>query len=113
MSSWIFIYVYYGIEFHFSKERKIKRIKEILKNLYIPFKETHQSNGTVKIRIYNFDGINVVDEFAEKYLTEKQFNWDLIKLNKEQAKLFLEEIAELVDNEEEFIRRYKEVNNIK
>lgn len=83
---------YYGIEFHFSKERKIKRIKEILKNLYIPFKETHQSNGTVKIRIYNFDGINVVDEFAEKYLTEKQFNWDLIKLNKEQAKLFLEEI---------------------
>ena len=43
----------------------------------------------------------------EGYATEKMYFED------NDYKLFLEEIAELVDNEEEFIKRYKEVNNIK
>ena len=43
----------------------------------------------------------------EGYATEKMYFED------NDYKLFLEEIAELVDNEEEFINRYKEVNNIK
>lgn len=43
----------------------------------------------------------------EGYATEKMYFED------NDYKLFLKEIAELVDNEEEFIKRYKEVNNIK
>lgn len=43
----------------------------------------------------------------EGYATEKMYFED------NDYKLFLEEIAELVDNEEEFIKRYKKVNNIK
>lgn len=43
----------------------------------------------------------------EGYATEKMYFED------NDYKLFLEEIAELVDNKEEFIKRYKEVNNIK
>jgi len=43
----------------------------------------------------------------EGYATEKMYFED------NDYKLFLEEIAELVNNEEEFIKRYKEVNNIK
>ena len=43
----------------------------------------------------------------EGYATEKMYFED------NDYKLFLKEIAELVDNEEEFIKRYKDVNNIK
>lgn len=43
----------------------------------------------------------------EGYATEKMYFED------NDYKLFLKEISELVDNEEEFIKRYKDVNNIK
>lgn len=83
---------YYGLEFHFAKERKVDRIKEILDSLNIAYTETKQSNGTVKIRAYNPEGFNIVSEMCEKYLQDKDFTWDWLRMSPEQAAFFLEEI---------------------
>lgn len=83
---------YYGLEFHFSKHRKVERIIEILNSLHIPYRTTNQSNGTTKIRIYNYDGINVVQEMCERYLNNKAFTWNFINMNQEQALWFLNEL---------------------
>lgn len=83
---------YYGVEFHLTKPRKIERIKEILCNLGLEYKETLQSNGTVKIRIYNKDGVNIVNDICEKFLQDKHFTWEWINLSNEQAALFFDEI---------------------
>lgn len=74
----------YGIEFHFSKERKIKRVQDILIALGIPYTLTKQSNGTVKIRIYGTDYVNS----CERYLDNKQFTWDWLNMNAEQFEAF-------------------------
>lgn len=83
---------YYGVEFHLTKPRKIERIKEILCNLGLEYTETLQSNGTVKIRIYNKDGVNIVNDICEKFLQDKHFTWEWINLSNEQADLFFDEI---------------------
>ncbi len=83
---------YYGLEFHFSKQRKIDRIKEILESINLDYNEKPQSNGTTHIRIYNADGCNIVNDICEKYLKNKEFTWEWINLSKEQAELFLSEI---------------------
>lgn len=83
---------YYGLEFHFSKQRKVERIIEILNDLHLPYRTTNQSDGTTKIRIYNYDGINVVQEMCERYLNNKAFTWNFINMNQEQALWFLNEL---------------------
>ena len=83
---------YYGLEFHFSKGRKVERIKDILDKIHLEYKETIQSNGTTKIRVYNADGINVVTDICEKYLKDKCFTWEWINLSPSQAQFFLDEI---------------------
>ncbi len=83
---------YYGVEFHFKKERKINRITEILDNLNLPYNISKISDGSTKIRIYNYDGINIVTDICEKYLKDKCFTWNWINLDPEQAKVFLSEI---------------------
>lgn len=83
---------YYGLEFHFSKERKINRLKELLDVLKFPYKENVQSNGTTKIRIYNYDGINIVNDICEKYLHDKMFTWKWLDLSEEQAKYMIAEL---------------------
>ena len=85
---------YYGVEFHFRKERKIERIKDILEALHFPYKETNQSDGSTKIRVYNFDNINIVNDICEKYLKDKCFTWDWLMMSPEQAEFFLSEILE-------------------
>lgn len=82
---------YYGVEFHLQKQRKIERIKQIIEGLHLPYREIKQSNGTIKIRIYNNDGINIVNDICEKYLSNKCFTWNWINLSPEQAKIFLKE----------------------
>lgn len=82
---------YCGVEFHLKKQRKIDRIKEILGALSIEFKETYQSDGSTKIRVYNNDIIKPVD-LCEKYLQNKMFTWDWLKLSPEQADIFFDEI---------------------
>lgn len=83
---------YYGLEFHVKKERKIQAIKYLIEQLDLQFTESHKSDGSVSIRIYNQDGINIVNDICEVFLTDKMFNWKWINLSPSQAKLFLNEI---------------------
>ena len=83
---------YYGIEFHLKKERKIHRLKKILEKVKLDYRETLQGNGSTKIRIYNQDGISVVQDVCEKYLHDKKFTWKWLELSQEQANLFLHDI---------------------
>ena len=83
---------YYGIEFHLVKPRKIERLIEIIESNNLAYKRTNQSNGSVKIRIYNQDNINIVNDICEKYLHNKCFTWEWINMSPEQAQLFLNEI---------------------
>lgn len=83
---------YYGLEFHLKKERKIERLKETLEALNLDYRETFQSNGTTKIRIYNTGGTNIVKDICEQHLQEKKFTWKWIEMSPEQAAFFLEEI---------------------
>lgn len=84
--------IYTGLEFHLKKERKINRIKSILENLKFPYTISNKSDGSVSIRIWNYDGINIVNDICEKWLNNKCFTWDFIYMNKEQSKIFLDEI---------------------
>lgn len=83
---------YYGLEFHLKKERKIQAIKEILESINLDYTETNKSDGSVSIRVWNKDGINIVEDICEKELNNKCFTWNWLNLNKEQAELFLDEI---------------------
>lgn len=83
---------HYGVEFHLKKPRKIEAIKEILESIGFEYKLTNQSNGSVKIRIYNQAGTNIADDVCEKYLKNKCFTWKWLNLSSDQAKIFLDEI---------------------
>lgn len=83
---------HYGVEFHFSKQRKIERIIEIIESIGFDYKKTSQSNGSVKIRIYNQADTNIADDICEKYLCEKRFTWNWLNLSPNQASIFLKEI---------------------
>lgn len=79
---------YYGVEFHFSKPRKIKRIKKLLECLGIEYTTCEQSDGTTNIRIYS----KKIVHLCEEYLNDKNFTWDWINMTHNQAKDFLEMI---------------------
>lgn len=83
---------YYGLEFHLKKDRKIEAIKNILDNIHLPYTTSNKSDGSVNIRVWNFDGINIVNDICEKELNNKSFTWNWLNMNKKQAKLFLDEI---------------------
>ena len=83
---------YYGLEFHLAKDRKIERIKEFIEALSLNYSETVQSNGTTKIRIYNQDGVNIVNDICEQFLQNKCFTWKWLNLSPEQASIFFDEI---------------------
>lgn len=83
---------YYGLEFHLSKDRKVERIKEFIEALSLNYSETVQANGTTKIRIYNQDGVNIVNDICEQFLQNKCFTWKWLNLSPEQAGVFFDEI---------------------
>ncbi|MDY6154326.1 MAG: N-acetylmuramoyl-L-alanine amidase [Terrisporobacter sp.] len=83
---------YYGLEFHLKKDRKIEAIKNILDNIHLPYTTSNKSDDSVSIRVWNFDGINIVNDICEKELNNKSFTWNWLNMNKKQAKLFLDEI---------------------
>lgn len=84
---------YYGIEFHFKKERKIERICEILDSLYIPYTKYKKSDNTTRICVYNINDINIVNDICEKeYLQNKCFTWNWLNMSKDQADLFISEL---------------------
>ena len=76
---------YYGVEFHFSKQRKIKRVKKLLECLGFEYKTCEQTDGTTKIRIYGKKIVNL----CEEYLNNKRFTWDWVNMTHNQAMDFL------------------------
>lgn len=82
----------YGVQFHFAKERKLERLKEILNSIGLEYKVSQHENGAYLVSIWNQGGINIADDICEKYLTNKCFDWNWINLSEAQAKLFLDEI---------------------
>ena len=83
---------YYGLEFHLKKERKIARIKSILDSLHLKYTECNKSDGSVSIRVYNTNGVNIVNDLCEVYLSNKRFTWGLLEMSQQQALLFIEEL---------------------
>ena len=83
---------YYGVEFHLKKERKIERLKDCLDDCHLVYNETIQSDGSVKIRIYNKEGVNIVEDICEKWLNNKCFGWEWLNLSEQQAQFVLNEI---------------------
>lgn len=84
--------MYYGLEFHLKKDRKIQSIKEILDNINLDYTENYKNDGSTSIKVWNKDGINIVKDICEKELNNKCFTWNWLNMNKEQASLFLKEI---------------------
>lgn len=72
-----------AVEFHFSKDRKIVRLRNILLKLNMPFTESVQHNGTTKF-------------YIPKYVDNgKDFkHFDLLNIDSNKANALLEEIAE-------------------
>lgn len=80
----------YGIEFHLSKERKIKRLRRLFDIFKIDYKEARRKDGTTMLRLY---GKKYVEK-AEMYLRNKSFTWEWLQLSPQQASWFLEIILE-------------------
>lgn len=79
---------YYGIEFHFVKQRKIDRVRGLLDDLAIPYKFVAKKDGTATIRVYG----KQYYEWAETYLKDKEFTWDWLNMSDEQFDRFNEAI---------------------
>lgn len=99
----------YGVEFHLKKERKIRRIKEILDSIGIEYSESVCKNGSVHIRMYG----SSVYAFAETWLESKQFTYKLVDMNDSQFKTFISELL-VVDgnNSRQMLYFSSDVENI-
>ena len=83
---------YYGVEFHFRKERKIERIKDILDACGFEWVERVKGDGSTSIRVYNSEGVNIVTDICEDFLHDKQFTWECLEMSEYQAKMFIDEL---------------------
>lgn len=77
-----------GVEFHFSKECKVKRLIEILESLDQKYSYHERKDGTYSIRIH--DATKVAE--IEEWLDNKQFSWKFLEMDKRQREIFLSEI---------------------
>ena len=77
-----------GLEFHLKKERKIKRICQILNELEIKYHQSWCQNGSVHIRIYD----KKLYDWAESWLENKEFSYKLLFMSQEQFNLFIDEV---------------------
>lgn len=78
----------YGVEWHYSRHRKIERLENLLTRLDIPFSRCDQSNGTVKFRVWGADFISTI----EQWLPGKRFGWILLNMTDDQFEVFDEEL---------------------
>lgn len=78
----------YGVEWHYSRRRKIARLEDLLHRLGIDFTRCDQSDGTVKLRVY---GVAFAEEIA-LWLPNKRFGWALLEMSDEQFAAFDEEV---------------------
>lgn len=81
---------YYGIEFHFKKQRKIDSVLDIAESLGIPVKVNEHMDGTVSLSIYGAEHVYS----AEKYLSNKCFTWDWLNMSMSQFEVFWEELLQ-------------------
>ena len=78
------------LHFHLSKERKINAILDILENIGIDYYLYDKlKDNTAQITISDID---FIDNFCEKFLTNKSFNEEWLKISYERAILLSEEI---------------------
>lgn len=78
-----------GIEFHFSKKRKVDRLISILESIEQKYSFYEKSDGTYSIRIHDCKA----KERVEKYLENKMFSWKLLEMDDEQREVFLNELS--------------------
>lgn len=78
-----------GIEFHFSKRRKVDRLIEILESIDQKYSFLEKTDGTYSIRIHDCH----VREKVEEYLENKCFSWKFISMNDHQREVFLDELV--------------------
>ena len=83
-----YYYKFDGIEFHLSKERKIKRVTELLERLGYHPRLHWCKNGSVHIRIR----CKVLRDFLESNLDKKQFKFDLLNMDQRQFDVFWDEV---------------------
>lgn len=80
---------YIGIEFHFSKQRKIDRVVGILDDIGQKYTIRTKKDGTTVIRIFD----STIRERTEKWLDNKNFSWKFIEMSNKQRGIFLKEIT--------------------
>lgn len=81
-----------GIEFHFTKKRKVERLISVLEGIDQKYSYCERADGTYVIRIHD----SKAREKVEKYLNNKMFSWKLLDMNDEQREVFINEL-ELAD----------------
>ena len=85
-----------GIEFHLKKERKIARIINLLDEMGIPYSLNKCKNGSVHIRTYG----KKLYRWAETWLTNKVFNYNLMWMSQDQFEVFWQELVFVDGNDE-------------
>lgn len=78
-----------GIEFYLRNDRNIKYLQEVLKNLSYEYIIEPHEDGSYVVRVC--DG-NIV-MFAEKYLDNMMFDWNLLDMTEKQFKVFWDELV--------------------
>lgn len=78
------------IDFHFSKERKIERVKEILDRLGIEYYYHKNKDNTVRIKISDYE----IKEELERFLDNKKFTYKLMMMSQKQFEIFKEELVQ-------------------
>lgn len=79
----------YGVRFHFSKQRKIDSLIDLLESTGFDYRHSIKGDGTHDIRC----GKDLY-EWAERYLENKEFSWRLMEMSIDQKKLFIDRIQD-------------------
>lgn len=94
----------YSLQFHFSKQRKIDRVLQLLERLgqdrhsVVPRKD-----GTTVIRVYGGEWIR---DNVLRYLPEKRWTWDLLDASPQEFAALDEEITQADGSERPDMRTY-------
>lgn len=83
-----------GLEFHLKKDRKIERVIDLLDTLNVSYTLSSKQDGSMSIRHHGTDVI----EWAERWLFNKQFDYNLLEMTKEQFDVFWNELLEVDGN---------------
>lgn len=102
----------YGLEFHLKKERKIKRICDILNNLNYKYSINSKADGSKSIRIYNDNNNFRITDICETWLKNKEFTWNWLNLSNEQFLIFFEELFHWNGNQDAKIYCSKSKKNL-